>query len=388
MSNKALAICVRQFHQIWHRRKLAAFLIALPILLMTLFGLALYDQRVPRGANLGDVQSIVDEFRDNEALIVVLKILKERDEGFKTLPVKLLVASVHSPSVEGEKASVFVVPGEDTSIVFLDVHVFYYVTLTSELKVASYGFGSLDLLRGPLGFERPTVYLQPLYSDETGRRLLRVAEELMGFAIDLATGEEDRLLDLFFPEIVGIVIMWAGVLGASVMATEDRVSGARRRILMAPIPRSSFLLGTSMANFGLIAFQLLVLFALALLVFGVKVAGSPWDVIALMGAASFSMVGLGLIISHVSSTADEAFYLATLVNIPMMFLSSTSVPLSQNIVTQVVAGILPMSYANAALKAVMVSGAPLSSVLPNLWMLIIIGAVLFGLGMFLINRER
>ncbi|MFQ5870575.1 MAG: ABC transporter permease [Candidatus Geothermarchaeales archaeon] len=388
MSNKALAICLRHFHQIWHRRKLAAFLIALPVLLMTLFGLALYDQRVPRGLDTGKVQSILEEFRDSEALKVVLKILKERGEGFKTLPVKLLVASVQSPTVEGERGSIFVVPGENTSIVFLDVRTFYYITLTSDLDVASYGFGSIDLMRGPLGFEMPTVDMQSLYSDENAMRMLRVAEKLLGFAIDLATGEEDRLLDLFFPEIVGIEIMWAGVLGASVIATEDRVSGARRRILMAPIPRSSFLAGTAMANFGLIAFQLVILFGIALIIFGVNVGGNPWDIIALMGVASFSMVGLGLIISHFSSTADEAFYLSTLVNIPMMFLSSTSIPLSQNVVAQVVAGLLPMSYANAAMREVMVNGASLSSVLPNLWMLIIIGALLYGLGMFLINRER
>lgn len=388
MPSRTLAICYRYFHQIWHRKKLFAFLILLPVLLMTLFGLALYDQRVPRGFDPGRLQSMLDGLRENEALLVVMTILGKGEEGFRTLEAKLLVATIPSLSVQGEEGSVFVVPGEEPILLFLDARQFYYVVFAGDLRVTAWGFGTYPSTVFIPGFDRPTVDMRPLLTQETLRELAKLARDFLEVALDLAAGEEDRLVDLFFPDIVGIEIIWAGVLGAAVMATEDRVTGARRRILMAPVPRSSFLAGTALANFGLVAFQLAILFVIAILVFNVRIVGSPGDVLVLVGIASAAMVGVGLILSHFSHTADEAFYLATLVNVPMMFLSSTNVPLSQNPVTQALTGILPMTHANHALKEITLQGATLANVAPQLWTLAIMAVILYAVGMVLVGRER
>jgi len=231
------------------------------------------------------------------------------------------------------------------------------------------------------------VDLQPLYSSENDVKLARAALAIfrIGLVFEL---NQRRLLDVLFPEIVGLEVGWVGVLGSAVGAVEDRVSGARRRILMSPVSRIGFVLGSAMASFFLISLQLAILFATAIFIFNVNIAGSIVDLLPVIAAAVVSVIGVGLIISHFSRTPDEAFYLSTLVNLPMGFLSSQYIPLSHGALSVLVQSALPMTYANKALSMVMVGGASLQTVLPQLVSLGIFAAVLYSLGTIMVMRER
>lgn len=384
----AARIAYRHFDEIGHRRKMAIFLVAMPIVLMSIFGTAFSQQKVPVGI-APDSLSSVSELKSDPAISTLLKLVREYREGDIKTNVKLLAGTFNSPSSPTEKLLIYVLPGNLTSVVVLDGPRYYYVGLGSNSIPRSIRIGDIsEVSQLPDFSSRLVVDMQPLFTNQTAMKFVRAASGLAGFAVSALTNEEVRLLDLVFPDVVGLQIMWAGVLGASVMAVEDRVAGARRRILMAPIPRSGYILGNAFANFALVFVEIAILFSIALGIFSIRILGSIADLLVVVAVASFVTVGLGLIVSHFSKSADEAFYFSTFINIPMGFLSSTVIPISRDPLATFITSIFPMTHANLAMRQIAVNGLPLSAVLPQLSFLLVIGAVVYALGVLFLRIER
>ena len=384
----AFHIFLRQVAELGHRRKLAGFLFLLPLLLMVLFGAALGGENVPVMPD-GSQLASVNQVRNDQSLATLLGILGPLAGGHGG-PVRVLAASFRSPTNASATLTLYVVPsGQNTSVVVVDEgsSAYYYAVFDNNGSRVETAAGPRPLPALGSFAALPLVDLQPLYSSENDVKLARAALAIfrIGLVFEL---NQRRLLDVLFPEIVGLEVGWVGVLGSAVGAVEDRVSGARRRILMSPVSRIGFVLGSAMASFFLISLQLAILFATAIFIFNVNIAGSIVDLLPVIAAAVVSVIGVGLIISHFSRTPDEAFYLSTLVNLPMGFLSSQYIPLSHGALSVLVQSALPMTYANKALSMVMVGGASLQTVLPQLVSLGIFAAVLYSLGTIMVMRER
>lgn len=383
---RALRIAYRQFDQISHRRKLSVFLVLLPVFLMILFGIALGDQKIPVDVNPGDAQLVLADLKNDPIVSKVVAVLRN---DISTNDIRLVVGNFQTE--DGKRGLLFILPGPNaTSGVAITDKLYYYFRLRNDLSgFPVWSIGDPSLIESNPDFaQRTTVDLQPLYTSEFAKKMASAMVSLAGLGLRLFLSRERRLIDVIFPEVVGIEIMWAGVLGASVMAVEDRIAGARRRILMSPISAASYVTGTALANFGLIAAQLAILFAIALGVFGITIVGSMMDLTVVIAVASLPLVGIGMVVSHFSKTADETFYLATLINLPMTFLSSQILPISQSPASQFLSNILPMTHANIAMKEIAVFGASLSSVLPQLYTLLAMGLILYSVGTVLISREK
>ncbi len=385
----ALYILHRQLIELAHRRKLLAFLFLLPLLLMFLFGAALGQQKIPLAqGNLpsGDLQRL----QSDQNLATVFTILGSR-VGVQTKPVKVLATEVTSPVNSSSKDLLYVLPSnQNTSIIFIESasSTYYYAAVDNNSSRIVAAAGPKPLPAGSGLDTIPQVNLQPLFTDAGALALASDGLSIFRLGLTIGLTPEKRLLDVIFPELVGLEIGWVGVLGSAVTAVEDRVSGARKRILMTPLSRFSFILGNATASFILVGVQLVVLFAAAIFVFNLDIAGSVYELVPIIVAASFSVIGLGLIISHFSRTADEAFYLSALVNLPMGFLASQYIPQAHTTVSFIISSLFPMTYANRALTAIMLNGTPLVQLLPQLLVLASFAAALYSLGTILVIRER
>lgn len=383
----AATIGWRHLEQIGHRRKLLAFLILTPIVLVLLFGLAFGEQTIP-AVSLSELDRVVDEIRDDPLLSSVIQIF-ERLRNYTAEDVRILVGAFPSPRAAPSEAWLFVVPGDVISVVFVDVDQYYFVTFFQDGTLDSWGVGPFPPPAGGSTFEQlPTLDLRPLLSEEAGRQALETMRRVFRISLDFLTAKRVRTLDLLFPEIVGIQLAWSGVLGAAALSIEDRIAGARKRILLAPIRRATFLLGNAWANFLLIGLQLAILFLIAVGVFHVGVGGSAAEIALVLALAASALVGIGLIVAHLSRTADEVFYLATLVNLPMMFFSSRILPVQESAVGQVLRNVFPTTYSNAALGHLMVAGGSLTDVGGALVSLAVMAVVLYAFGTYLLARER
>jgi ABC-2 type transport system permease protein len=126
----------------------------------------------------------------------------------------------------------------------------------------------------------------------------------------------------------------------------------------------------------------LVVLVIALIVFGA--AGVNWFVLVLailFSAAAFS--ALGAFVSVAVKEVFEAQTLANFIRFPMMFLGGVFVPVDlMPFALQIIARVLPLTYAVEALRAALTGGSPIDAVL-DLLALGLFTAVLFGLA---VNR--
>jgi len=122
-------------------------------------------------------------------------------------------------------------------------------------------------------------------------------------------------------------ILWLGMPASSGVA-EDATTGVHDRLRSLPIPRSSVMFGRSIADTALTLWGLFVTGVLAFIV-GFRLHADAIDVliaIALIVVATYSFVWIFITIGLVSSSAQAANGMATLLVIPVAFISAAYVP--------------------------------------------------------------
>jgi len=130
-----------------------------------------------------------------------------------------------------------------------------------------------------------------------------------------------------FPGIVATSTLFTAIF-AGISIVWDREFGFLREMLVAPIPRSSILVGKCFGGATIATLQALILVALAGLV------GVPYDpvmiiwLLALLFLTALAMTAFGLMISARIKKFQAVMPIVQLVLTPMMFLSGSLFPLA------------------------------------------------------------
>ncbi len=184
------------------------------------------------------------------------------------------------------------------------------------------------------------------------------------------------------PGLIALTLLFGtSSMEAIVIAFERRI-GSLERLFLAPVSLPALLAGKLLGGmvFGLTV--TLVVLVIALGVFGA--ASVNWLLLALailLSAAAFS--ALGAFVSVAVKEVFEAQTLANFIRFPMMFLGGVFVPVdSMPFALQVIARVLPLTYAVEALRAALVGGVQVDAVF-DLLALGLFAAVFFGLA---VNR--
>jgi ABC-2 type transport system permease protein len=188
------------------------------------------------------------------------------------------------------------------------------------------------------------------------------------------------------PGLLALTLLFGATSMEAIVITFERRIGALERLLLAPMRLQALLAGKVLGGmvFGLAT--TLVVLVIALLAFGA--AGVNWALLigaSLLSAAAFS--ALGALISVSVKEVFEAQTLANAFRFPMMFLGGVFVPL---VLLpgwlQVVARLLPLTYAVEALR-VAVTGGDLLRALLDLLVLAVFTAVFFWLALRTLARR-
>jgi ABC-type multidrug transport system permease subunit len=155
-----------------------------------------------------------------------------------------------------------------------------------------------------------------------------------------------------------------------------------KRLAATPMSRSEYLASFLLSQLVLLVVAVGVLLLFGMLVFDVPVRGSFVTLAVTCGVAGLSFVALGLFIAARPRTVEAASGLMNLAMLPMwvfsgVFFSSSHFPA----VMQPVIKALPLTAANDALRAVMLEGAGLREVFPELAVLLVWLIVSFGLAL-------
>src|SRR4051794_4963258 len=134
-------------------------------------------------------------------------------------------------------------------------------------------------------------------------------------------------VDFLVPGFLVTGILWLGMPASSGVA-EDATTGVHDRLRSLPIPRASVMFGRSLADTALTMWGLFVTAVLAF-VFGYRLDADVPDVLlalALIVLVAYCFSWVFITIGLVSKTAQAANGMATLLVIPVAFISAAYVP--------------------------------------------------------------
>jgi ABC-type multidrug transport system permease subunit len=187
-----------------------------------------------------------------------------------------------------------------------------------------------------------------------------------------------RYVDFLVPGLLGMNLMGTGMWGIGFSLVVARNGNLLKRLIAAPARRSHVLAAQLISRLLFLVPEAGALLIFAHFALGVPLRGSLLLLIAvsLLGALAFS--GLGLLTAARPRTIEGVSGVMNLVMVPMwifsgIFFSTERFPAAMQPFIQA----LPLTALNNALRGVMLEGAGLSSMLPQLALLAAWGVISF-----------
>ncbi len=209
----------------------------------------------------------------------------------------------------------------------------------------------------------------------------------MELDISSTAGRPLSARDAAVPALIALSILWTGVLcGAILMVLEDE-EGMRARIALTETGPLALVGSKLLLATAVVFAQSAVMLAIAVTVFGVF-ASNALLALLVIAAASFSCIGMGLVIAAFARQVAGAVIMSVLVSFPLIFMTGAVYPLSQMpSFMQWAAHAVPLTYAIDALSGVMLRGEGAAEVAGRLGILLAFGAVLLAAGSLLARRR-
>jgi ABC-2 type transport system permease protein len=200
----------------------------------------------------------------------------------------------------------------------------------------------LDELHGTLGIFiqlPPEVIVSPIQADYTNQR-----------------GNPYPLMVYFTPRVLALLIQHLAVTLGALALVRERLIGAFEMFRIAPISIAHLLLGKTLAY---CSYVLAASIALGILMglLNVPILGSPILLILMVLLLSIASVGIGLLISSISTSDSQAIQLTMLVLLLSVFFTGFFLPLEGfTPIAQPISMILPMTHGLLGIQSLMLVG--------------------------------
>ena len=205
---------------------------------------------------------------------------------------------------------------------------------------------------------------------------------------EVLTGREIRYIDWLLPGVLAMNMMFSCLFGVGYVIVRYRKGGILRRLRVTPVRAAHFLSAQVASRLLLVLFVTIVLFVGTDLILDFYVVGSLFDLFVVFTLGGVCLISLGLLIAARTASQELAGGLLNLATWPMMFLSGVWFSLEgANPWLVRAAQLLPLTHMIDAARAVMVDGATLLDVSPQLGLLTALSFVFLGMGSALFRWE-
>jgi ABC-type multidrug transport system permease subunit len=232
-------------------------------------------------------------------------------------------------------------------------------------------FSSAPAARYWINPESPTGYVV--------ERLLRQADPAAQRQV--VTGEAVRYIDWLVPGILGMNIMFGCLFGVGYVVVRYRKNGFLKRLQATPLNAFEFMTAQALSRLMLtLTVQAGVFFGVKLML-DISMRGSYLALLLVGFLGCSSMISLALVLAARISSEELAGGLVNLIAFPMMLLSGVFFSLEGSPEwLRSAAQTLPLTQMLDAARAIMIDGAGLADVLPELGVLLAMTLAFLALG--------
>ena len=201
-------------------------------------------------------------------------------------------------------------------------------------------------------------------------------------------GREIRYVEWLIPGILAMNMMFSSLFGVGYTIVRYRKNGVLKRLRATPVTAFQFLAAQLVSRLLLILMTSSLVFLGTKSLVGLTMQGSYLDLLIYHSMGASCMISLGLVFASRISSEEVAEGLLNLLTWPMMFLSGIWFSLDgASPIVQAIAKVFPLTHVVLGARSIILEGAKLSSLLPKLEILGIMGLLFLILGSIFFKWE-
>ena len=373
------AMIRKEFRQVFRDPRTLGILLFVPLLLLVLFGYA-----ISMDVNTLTV-GVVDEDRSPESRRIrqLFSVLDLFEDG--GLSVSAAAADAEEALVDGRLDAAVILPvnfgrnlaaGRTPEIqVLVD---------GSNITVASSALSSIEAALTDLSVRFAGEWRVSLPTAGMDR------QPPLQFLPRTWYNPELRSTVFLVPGLISFIMVITAVISTALSVVREKERGTLELLEASPLPPVALILGKtipymmiSLAETGLILFAGRILF-------GVSIAGNLFLLSLVTLLFLLSCLGIGLIISTIAETQQTAFLIATVATVlPSFILSGFVFPIrNMPLPVQAVTLVIPARYFLVAERAIIIRGAGIQSVWPQILILFLFSLLTLGISSVRLSLGR
>lgn len=197
-----------------------------------------------------------------------------------------------------------------------------------------------------------------------------------------------RNVDFVVPGLIAVILMFVTTFQAVTLMVRERERGTMEQLVVTPVTGLELMLGKVLPLIVLGYIGLTITTLLAHLWFGMPIKGSLLELYVFSLAYFFSTLGIGVLISTVSRTYQQATQMSQLVFLPSILLSGFFFPReSLPSWLQVAGDALPLTYYMVVIRGILVKGIGLVDIWRPVVILAGLGSAVFGVALLRFRKR-
>ena len=373
---RVIILARRVFTQILHDRRTMVLFMVMPLLVLTLAALLLRSS--PKDLALGVVNEDAGADTPLGHVSLAEMIEKELDASDSFAVIEL----------ERDQVEAALKDGRVKGAVIFAANFSQAVSEGGQTKVELRLEGSNPSTAGNIRNNLSRLIMQRMASLAT-----MTGQETVGAPVVIEPsfmygGPEYDSLDYIAPVYIVFFVFFFIFLLTCVFFLRERSQGTMERLMATPINRLEIVLGymIGLGIFALIQSAVVLLFTVWVL--DIDYAGNLLVVFIIEAILTMVAANMGIAASTFATNEFQVVQFIPLVIVPQGLLSGTIWAIEEMpTLLQPLAYVMPMTYANQAMRAVMIKGQGLGSVWFELVVLVGFAALLIALGALMVQRE-
>jgi ABC-2 type transport system permease protein len=197
-----------------------------------------------------------------------------------------------------------------------------------------------------------------------------------------------KSVNVMIPGLVASILLLSIMVIMSQAVVRERASGTLEQVMVTPVTRGEYLLGKVLPYVGIAIVQMSFVVLVGRYWFAVPFNGAVVTVVVGLGLFMLTAIGIGLLISLVSRTQQQAQQTVMFVMIPTMVLSGFIFPIESMPAAIVpLTYLIPLRYAVVVLRSSFLKGTTMLELWQPLLAMAAFSTVIFGLAISLFRKR-
>ena len=182
----------------------------------------------------------------------------------------------------------------------------------------------------------------------------------------------------YVPGIVAFLVMLLSLLFTSMAIVRERESGTMEQLIVTPLKPFELIMGKTIPFIVISQAQMVLVIAVAILWFKIPMVGNAFLLLAATFIFLMSTLGIGLFISTVSKTQQQAMMTNFFFILPFFMLSGFVFPIvNMPTVVQWLTYLNPLQYFLVIVRGIFLKGTGIYALWPQFLGLVILGGLFF-----------